>query len=87
MKWLAELPSTNFRIFMSVWLAAVYVLTVLGGILRGAVTDANNATLYLVGGFLLIMMGLDVAQFKFKRDSYLPSPPAEPDVEDAGGKG
>lgn len=84
-KWIAELPSTNFRIFVSVLLAILYVAVTLGGVVLGRIAGANDSTLYMLGGFLLVMMGLDVAQFKVKRDTYTGSPPSPPDREDKPG--
>ena len=83
MKWLATLPTTNFRIFVSIMLAIVFVLVVLAGIVAGKITGTNDGPLYTVGGFLLIMMGLDVTQFSVKRLTHQPTePPNEPDAED-----
>lgn len=77
----ATFPSTNWRIFTSIWLSVVYVLGAL--VMSGVNRPPPEHVLYIVGGFLLIMAGLDVAQFKIKRDSYVQAPPARPDVEDA----
>jgi hypothetical protein len=83
---IADLPSTNFRIFVGVLMSVLFVLVALAGIMLGRITSANDGALYIVGGFILLQMGLDVAQFKFKRDTYqAPNPPAPapPDREDA----
>lgn len=84
---IADLPSTNFRIFVGVCLSVGFVLVALAGIMLGKITEANDGALYIVAGFILLQMGLDVAQFKFKRDTYQavtpPAVPAPPDREDA----
>jgi hypothetical protein len=80
MRWLAELPSTNFRIFVSVCLAVVFVLTMLLGIVLGREIPLDIAT--MLATFLAAMMGIDLVQFKVKRDTFTPAPPAAPDVED-----
>jgi small neutral amino acid transporter SnatA (MarC family) len=79
---IADLPSTNFRIFVGVLMGVLFVIVTLIGVILGKISETNDGALYIVGGFILIQMGLDVAQFKFKRDTYQPAPPARPDVED-----
>lgn len=76
------LPSTNFRIFVGVLLSVIYVLWVLTGVTFGRINDTNATIIYSLGVFILLQEGLDVAQFKFKRDTYVPAPPAKPDIED-----
>lgn len=83
---IADLPSTNFRIFVGVVMSVLFVIVGLVGIIIGRITSANDGPLYIVAGFILLQMGLDVAQFKFKRETYqAPNPPAPapPDREDA----
>lgn len=79
---LDTLPSTNFRIVVSVCIAAVIaiVLTVAVVLLH---TDFNESQLMLIryiGIGLLIMMGLDVTQFGMKRLTFKPDDdtPCEP---------
>lgn len=65
---LARVPSTNLRIFVSVALAVVYVIgTMMAGLLERPLEATNVITL---GGFILTMMGLDVAQFAVKRRTH-----------------
>ena len=78
---LAKMPSTNLRIFVSVCLATIYVMGAMG--MNLVDRPVPEATLIVLGSFLLAMMGLDVAQFSVKRATHMPSPPAQPDVEDA----
>ena len=78
---LAKLPSTNLRIFVSVLLACIYVLGAMGMNLIDR--RVPEATLIVLGSFLLAMMGLDVAQFSVKRATHMPTPPSRPDIEDA----
>lgn len=84
---IADLPSTNFRIFIGVGLSMLFVIVTLVGVMMGRINNTNENPLYIIGTFLLLQMGLDVAQFKFKRDTYYaPQPPvvaAPPDREDA----
>lgn len=84
---IADLPSTNFRIFVGVVMSVLFVLVALIGIIIGKITGSNDGALYIVAGFILLQMGLDVAQFKFKRDTYqaptVPTTSAPPDREDA----
>lgn len=85
---LREMPSTNVRCFIGVLLSIVFVVVSLGGIIAGRITAENQSTLYIVGGFIALEMGLDVAQFVAKRQTYQPDPPvapqpAPPDREDA----
>lgn len=70
-KFLARIPSTNLRIFVSVVLAVIYVVgTMFAGIIDRELDSGNVITL---GAFLLTMMGLDVAQFAVKRSTFIPS--------------
>lgn len=80
MKWLAEFPSTNARIFVTIVMAFLFTTTVaVGEIVGHPIPQSTQITVY---SFLTVWAGLDVAQFKIKRDSYAPSPPAPPDIED-----
>lgn len=80
-EWLAKLPSTNFRIFISVILGVFYVVSSL--LLSAYDKPVDQVTLYVVGGFIALMMGLDVTQFSVKRATYKETPPTKPDIEDA----
>ena len=86
---LAEMPTTSFRIVVGIVLAVIYVLVLLVAIVFDKF-NANTpmAPLYIVGSFILIQMGLDVAQFTAQRTTYTPGTPVgTKDIEDqAGGK-
>lgn len=69
---IATLPSTNLRIAVSIVLAAIYVLALLGAAIAGHPVDGDTAQ--RIRDFLLIMMGLDVVQFGAKRITHKPSP-------------
>ena len=73
LQWLCQLPTTNARIATSILLAALYVLVSLAGAVLEHPVDAT--TLYAIGGFLLIMMGLDVAQYSAKRITFRETAP------------
>lgn len=79
-KWIAELPTTNVRIVVTILItiatAAVYLFT-------GRASDGQWLA------FLAVMSGLDAAQYLSKRATYLPDgpqsvapTPAPPDRED-----
>lgn len=65
--WLPGMPSTNLRILVGIALSVVFVIVALVGIVLGRITNDNDNGLYIVGGFILIEMGLDVLQFGTKR--------------------
>lgn len=78
---LGRLPTTNLRIVTSVGLSVVFVLGTMAAGLLGRELDSSNV--YTIAGFLLIMMGLDVAQFHSKRrthDRY--GPQTDPEARD-----
>lgn len=74
------MPSTNVRIFASVILEVLFVLVILGGMLMGRTFPIEIVS--ALGTFITAWLGIDVAQFKFKRDSFVPiatpRPPAPP---------
>src|SRR4051812_7017863 len=70
---IATLPTTNFRIFVSICLAVVYFIVYMVGLLLGKITDANTYASLGIGVFLLTMMGLDVMQFWAKRATFDPA--------------
>lgn len=78
--WVADVPTTALRILVSIVLAVCYVL----GSMVLSLIDAlpANSIMVTLGGFILTMMGLDVAQYWAKRATYKPSPPNTPDIED-----
>lgn len=82
MRWLQDLPTTNLRILVSIGLAVVFVI----GTMIASMIDRlpPAAALTTIAGFLLVMMGLDVAQFAAKRASFRAElrgvePPAAPE--------
>jgi hypothetical protein len=76
MKWLADLPSTNARIVVS-------LLLIVATAVRFLVWGPSSAewTSWLV--FLGTLAGIDTAYFIGKRVTYRPGPPESPDIEDA----
>ena len=81
------MPTTSFRILVGIALAVIYVLILLLAIVFNKF-NANTpmAPLYIVGSFILIQMGLDVAQFTAKRSTYTPGTPVgTKDIEDQAG--
>lgn len=81
MNWksIAEAPTTNVRILVSVFLAVLYVL---GNMVGQIFFNPGRLIDESVGYFILAMMIPDVAQFAFKRNTYVPTPPNKPDIED-----
>jgi hypothetical protein len=70
--WLVDLPTTNFRIFVSIVLAVFYVvitmlLTVVAAMNPEDVRTLPDVVLDTVGLFLIGMMGIDAASYIAKR--------------------
>ena len=67
------LSTTNFRIFVSVMLSVILVLSILTAVLRGTQmqTEIVISLLTFVGG----MLGIDVTQFVMKRKTEIVTPP------------
>ena len=68
MQWIAKLPTTNFRTLVGVCVSVLFVLAAL-------ISDAlgrplQSETLWTLGSFLLLQMGLDVTQFTMKRRTF-----------------
>lgn len=82
--WIADAPTTGLRILLSLVLAVVYVIGTMALALYDAVPEST--VMVTLGGFILAMMGIDVAQYWAKRKTYQPSPPNTPDIEDAVGQ-
>ena len=86
-KFLATLPSTNFRIFVTMFFVAC---TTARYILSGAAIGGWHFDQWQPAGewllFLAALAGLDLAQFHVKRQSYIEAPPNGPDIEDAKAK-
>jgi hypothetical protein len=67
-EWIAKAPTTNLRILNGIALANLFVVIMLVAIVLGRPMDFDN--LMTLGGFILIQMGLDVAQFGWKRSTF-----------------
>jgi hypothetical protein len=70
---LQSYPSTNARLFVSAVLCVFYVVVVLVGMILGKSIDGN--VIWSIGTFLLVLSGLDAAQFTVKRKTTLVTPP------------
>jgi hypothetical protein len=77
-KWLADFPSTNGRIFVTIALSV-------GTAVRYWSSETWKPS-YEWLAFLIVMAGLDVAQFGKKRDTFVAMPPSGKDVEDTPSK-
>lgn len=73
MNWLTTYPSTNARLFASVCLDVVYVLTALFCMVQRIDVDSN--IIWALGTFLLVLSGLDATQFNIKRKTEIVTPP------------
>jgi hypothetical protein len=87
MTFIDTLPTTNFRIFVSVMLAVFFVFIelltpVFSILITGKVYTIPNEVALAVVPLLMAMMGIDYSQYKIKRQTYIPSPPNKPDIED-----
>jgi hypothetical protein len=76
--WLIDLPTTNFRIFVSIILAVVFVistqlLTIVAAMNPEDVRPLPDIVLDTVGLFIFGMMGLDTAAYLGKRLTHKPS--------------
>lgn len=82
MKWLAALPSTNFRIFVTVCLFSATIQTLLVCVVLQIPLDRYEWIIGMIFAAEGTAMGIDLLQFGKKRDTYMPAPPTAPDVED-----
>ena len=71
---LADLPTTNLRIVVSLALAVIYVIAVL--VLLAIKAPVPVEVIWGLGAFILTMLGIDVAQFAAKRKTFIPAPDA-----------
>ena len=73
-QWLADFPSTNARIVLSLLLTVVVILTLttVGIVLNRPV---NEVVVYAVLTYLAVAQGLDVTQFNVKRKTTIVTPP------------
>ena len=77
-KWLADFPSTNGRIFVTIGLSV-------GTAVRYWTSETWKPS-YEWLAFLVVMSGLDVVQFGKKRDTFQAQPPSGKDIEDTPSK-
>lgn len=85
-EWLGAMPSTNARIFATI---CVFVLTAMRYLSSGAYIEISGARVGVTAfepnwdwlGFLLLMAGIDAAQYFGKRTTHK-EPPQKSDVED-----
>lgn len=77
-KWLADFPSTNGRIAMT-------LIVFIGTAIRYWTSETWRPS-YEWLAFLVVMAGLDVAQFGKKRDTFHAMPPTGKDIEDTPSK-
>lgn len=75
--WAKDLPTTNVRIFVSIVLAVLLVLTLLVMLVLGR--DIKVDAALTIAGFIFSMMGLDVAQYVQKRKTHIPNTVAPED--------
>lgn len=80
-KWLDNLPSTNFKIFISAVLSCGTALVLFTAFLLRIKLDEPVLAMWL--GYLGAFAGINYLHFAKKRETYIPSPPNNPDVEDA----
>lgn len=66
-------PSTNGRLLAGTMLAILYVVVALGGMVLNRNVDVN--VLWAVGTFILLLSGIDTAQFAVKRKTEIVTPP------------
>ena len=71
---IADIPTTNLRILVSLSLAVLYVVAMLVMFAFGRNVPGEAAI--GLGAFILALMTADVVQFGIKRKTY--QPPAEP---------
>jgi disulfide bond formation protein DsbB len=71
--WIADLATTNFRIFLSMMLAVVLVLVLLIGVMLRIELQAE--VVWALLAFVGAMLGIDVTQFSIKRKTEIVTPP------------
>lgn len=72
-QWVSDLPTTNYKAFVSVWLSVLVVLAITTCIVLQR--DVQTEALYAVFIFLGGMIGADVTQFIQKRKTEIITPP------------
>lgn len=72
--WVEKMPSTNFRIFVTVLLEVIYVLVIL--LLLGLNVQLQADIVFWLGVFITAWLGIDVAQFRIKRKTHTATPTA-----------
>lgn len=71
--WIRTLPSTNYRIFVSLWLSVLVVLVFTIAVVQGR--EFSTEQMFTIFGFLGLLLGLDVTQFVMKRKTEIVTPP------------
>lgn len=72
-RWIADLATTNFRIVISLGLAVLVVIVVLGGVILRI--EMQSEIIWALFAFVAGMLGIDVTQFSIKRKTEIVTPP------------
>ena len=71
--WIRNLPSTNYKAFLSIWLSVAVVLIFTVSI--ALQVEMQTEAVYAVFFFLSALMGIDTTQFIYKRKTEILTPP------------
>jgi hypothetical protein len=71
--WIADLATTNFRIFVSLMLAVLLVVTLLVALV--VKIELQSEIVWGLLTFVGAMLGIDVTQFSIKRKTEIVTPP------------
>ena len=80
-KWVAELPSVNYKVLIGSSMFVGFCVTCFVCMVRAIAL--SEGLVLAVGGIILAYNGVTSYDFKTKRETYISSPPAGPDREDA----
>lgn len=72
-QWISDLSTTNFRIFVSIVVAVIVVLTLLAGLILRI--EMQTEVVFAILAFVGAMLGIDVTQFSIKRKTEIVTPP------------
>lgn len=72
-QWVNDLSTTNFRIFVSIVLAVIVVLTLLIGVVLNKPMQTDIVVTIVT--FVAAMLGIDLTQFVMKRKTEIVTPP------------
>jgi disulfide bond formation protein DsbB len=72
-RWISDLSTTNFRIVISLGLAVLLVVVVLGGVVLRI--EMQSEIIWALFAFVAGMLGIDVTQFSIKRKTEIVTPP------------